>query len=113
MEDTTESENRKINYSIPTLKRNEYQMQMNRILLAVIGGVVSGILRVEGILNGLGMFLVWNVIGSATIAASLMGSEATDFFPNGLRDVFLSQNFAGLMTYILVWTVVYDVVHIF
>lgn len=108
MEDSSE-----LNYSLPMLKMNEYQLQMNRIFLAFIAGLVSGILRVEGILHGLGMYVLWNLIGSTILVLYMGPSHTKDFFPNGTRDVYLSQIFAGIMTFILVWTVVYDVVHIF
>jgi hypothetical protein len=102
-----------IDYSLPLLKMNEYQLQMNRIYLALIAGIVSGILRVEGIVNGLAMYVLWNLIGSSILAVYMGGSSATKHFPNGLVDIFTSQIFSGIMTYILVWTLVYDVVHIF
>lgn len=109
-----EASNSEVNYSIGNLKFNEYQLQMNRIFLASIAGLVSGILRVEGILMGLGMYLLWNLIGSSIITFYLGGVPQTRrFFPNGTRDIFLSQIFSGIMTFILVWTLVYDIVHIF
>jgi hypothetical protein len=110
MEDT----NGDVNFSIIAFKTNEYQLQMARILIALIAGIVSGILRVEGILNGLGMYALWNVLGSATVIVYMGGvARASKHFPNGARDVFLYHIFSGIMTFILVWTVVYDVVHIF
>ena len=103
-----------VNYSIPALKTNEYQLQMTRILIALIAGIVSGILRVEGIIHGMGMFALWNVIGSVTVILYMGGlSGALKYFPNGVGEIFLSQIFSGIMTFILVWTVVYDIVHIF
>ena len=110
--DPIESTNKDINYSIPLLKLNQYQLQMNRILIATVSGIVSGILRVEGVAFGLLVFIACNLIGSAVMCLTMKGG-VTNYFPNGVRDVFLSQNFSGLMTYILVWTLVYDVVHIF
>ena len=103
-----------VEYSLISYKFNEYQLQMNRIFLALIAGVVSGILRVEGILLGMGMYVLWNLIGSGIILVYLGGfRNAKNFFPNGAREVFLSNIFSGIMTFILVWTVVYDIVHIF
>ena len=110
MEESGESSD--VNYSVTVLKLNEYQIQMNRLLLAVIAGTVAGILRIEGVMYGVGVFSFWNILGSAIMAVSL-GKSSRDYFPNGARDVFLSQNFSGLMTFILVWTLVYDIVHIF
>ena len=111
--DPTSSSTGELTHSIPMLKLNEYQIQMNRILLAVIIGTAAGILRVEGILHGLVMFVLCNLVGSGILTAYIGPSHVTEYFPNGSRDIFLGQNFSGLMTYILVWTLVYDVVHIF
>ena len=58
------------------------------------------------------MFVVWNLTGSAILTV-YVGKAASEYFPNGVRDIFSSQNFSGLLTYILVWTLVYDIVHIF
>lgn len=98
-------------YSPIALKRNHHQMAMCRLLLGVLAGVVSGILRVEGIVNGLLMFLVANLVGSVVMCVQTRPVKA--YFENGLRDVFTAQLFSGTMTYILVWTLVYDIVHIF
>jgi hypothetical protein len=114
LSDSTMEEPTDVNYSVAALKANEYQVQINRILLAVIAGAVSGILRVEGILNGLIMYALWNIVGSLIMIFMAGGpSKARKCFPNGTWDILLSQNFSGVMTFILIWTIVYDVVHIF
>ena len=97
--------------SVPALRLNEHQVQMNRLLLSLIAGVVCGILRIEGVINGVGMYLLWQVIGSSIMVVAMR--DAKKYFPHGNRDVFLGQIFSGIMTFILVWTLVYDVVHIF
>ena len=102
-----------VDYSVLNLKQNEHQMQMNRICIALIAGVVSGILRVEGLQSGSLMFVLWNLIGSAIMIASVGFSSARSYFPNGVMDILTSQLFSGLLTYILIWTFVYDIVHIF
>ena len=109
----SEDTQQEINYSIPLLKLNQYQVQMNRILIAVISGVVAGIFRIEGILNGLVFLFFSNVLGSTIMCLSMRTEGVSSYFPGGVKDVYLSQNMAGLMTYILVWTLAYDIIHIF
>lgn len=101
-------------YSFVHVKQNEYQMQMNRIFMALIAGVVSGILRVEGVASGLMMYILSNLVGSAIICVNLGGvTSSKSYFPNGVRDIMTGQIFSGFLTFILVWTLVYDIVHIF
>ena len=82
------------------MKSND--MQMARMLIAVLGGIVAGILRIGGVGNGLICFALSNIIGSLILWQK---GEVTE--------VFSSNMFTGLLSYILVWTLVYDVVHIF
>ena len=103
-----------IDYSPILLKQNQYQVQMNRTLLSVIAGVVCGIIRVEGVFNGLLMYMLWQILGSTLMWRFAIPSASSSLcFPNGTREIFQSQLFSGLMTFILVWTLVYDLVHIF
>jgi len=99
------------------LKINQHQIQMNRVFLSVIAGIFCGIIRIEGVIHGLGVYIGWQLLGSLLMAIMTTlgggGASITEFFPNGLRDIFLSEIFSGIMTFILVWTIVYDVVHIF
>ncbi len=98
-------------YAPMPLKKNMLQMQMNRTLLAVIAGVFAGIVRVEGLLLGMAVFLGWQLVGSAVVLGYLRRPE--EYFPKGLRDLFVSGLFSGMMTFVLVWTLVYDLVYIF
>ena len=103
-------------YSPLVLKQNMYQLQMNRTLLSVIAGIFCGIVRVEGILNGLVMYCICQLVGSVIMwrfAISDHQRPGTDYFPSGIWEIFTSLNFSGIMTFILVWTLVYDLVHIF
>jgi hypothetical protein len=92
---------------------NSYYMQMNRVLIAVLVGVLCGILRVEGLIAGLSAFLIGNVVGSGIMLGSLRGKPAGEYFQSGAFEIFHSNLFSGLLPFILVWTVVYDVIHIF
>jgi hypothetical protein len=104
-----------IDYSPIILKQNLYQIQMNRMLLSVIAGLVCGIIRVEGVLSGVLMYCLWQLVGSVLMLkiAIPSGSCPSHYFPSGTFEIFVSQNFSGIMTFILVWTLVYDLVHIF
>ena len=89
-------------------------MQMNRILLSVIAGTICGIIRIEGILNGVGMYVLCQFVGSILMSVfACPNGGPSEYFQSGVRDIILGENFSGIMTFILVWTLVYDIVHIF
>lgn len=93
------------------LAKNTHQIQMSRTLLAVIAGSFAGILHIEGLLNGIMVYLVWQLIGSAVLIQYM--KRPAEYFPNGSRDVITTGLFSGIMTFVLVWTLVYDIVFIF
>ena len=87
-------------------KKNEYYMQMTRILIAVLAGIVAGILRVEGIANGVLLFVLANLVGSLILVFLHRDDKTTCNF-------FVSNFFGGALSFILMWTLVYDVIHIY
>merc|ERR1711971_95441 len=94
-----------------------YAMQYNartlanaRVLSGVVAGCVAGLLNYGG-LSGVGIFLLVTVLHSAMMCAN-MASDAKRHFLKA-RDLFISQISGGLLSFILFWTIAYDVVHIF
>lgn len=67
-------------------------------------------MKIEGLL-GVAVFIVVTLIHSTMIAAK-MGFEITRHFPKS-RDLFVSQFGGGLLSFILFWTLSFDMVHIF
>lgn len=87
------------------------QLGMIRTLLAVIAGVFAGILHIEGLLLGLTSYIGWQLVGSGIVWVHVGCVET--YFPKGKNDLLMNGFFSGMMTFVLVWTLVYDLVYIF
>mmetsp|Transcript_102851 Transcript_102851/g.245119 ORF Transcript_102851/g.245119 Transcript_102851/m.245119 type:complete len:114 (+) Transcript_102851:82-423(+) len=92
------------------LQENMRTLSNCRICAGVMSGCIAGLLKIEGTLGVL-VFIVVTLIHSLMICVKL-GFEITGHFPKS-RDVFVSQFGGGLLSFILFWTLSYDLVHIF
>lgn len=92
------------------LQQNMRTLSHCRIFAGVMAGCIAGLLKIEGLL-GVAVFIVVTLIHSTMIAAK-MGFEITRHFPKS-RDLFVSQFGGGLLSFILFWTLSFDMVHIF
>ena len=89
---------------------NTQQQYSNRILAAVVAGMVAGLLGCEG-LSGLVIFAAITLASSALTVFSL-GFQVEKYFVSWSAALF--GNFAaGLMTFMLFWILAYDIVHVF
>ncbi|KAF4658152.1 hypothetical protein FOZ61_005819 [Perkinsus olseni] len=82
-----------------------------RTFSAILGGILAGIFRVEGLQYGLVLFAVVQLLGSLLLYVRLGGDGKKYFISE--KDVMVGQLFTGLMGFVLMWTLVYDCVHIF
>jgi len=89
---------------------NLAELMKARGLAAVLAGVVAGILRIEGVVFGGVFFLTAMLASSALVAWS--ARPAGDFFAEG-GQVFSFGLSSGLMGFVLCWTIVYNLCHIF
>lgn len=127
---------------------NMRSLSLSRTLSACMCGIVSGILRVEGLVLGLGTFILYTLLSNLVLfflripASNKKDSSDDDSLTNRcsfftipksisqqhsehssstppstnmdtLKDIFVYNMFSGLLTYILTWTLVYDVLHVF
>jgi hypothetical protein len=78
---------------------------------AILAGSVAGILGMEGLAGFL--FFVFSCFITSGMLCLRMGSlSMSDFFPKP-NQVWTSGLTEGLMSYILFWTLLFDLVHIF
>ncbi|CAK9014191.1 unnamed protein product [Durusdinium trenchii] len=92
------------------LQQNVRTLTNCRIFAGVMAGCIAGLLKIEGLL-GVGVFILVTLIHSLMIAAK-MEFEVHRHFPKS-RDLFVSQFGGGLLSFILFWTLSFDMVHIF
>lgn len=84
-----------------------------RTMGALLAGVAAGVL---GLTNfwGLFFFVACAAVTSFAIMTFGCNGNPSKFFPKGTSELFsVQQVLGGAMTYILVWTVIYDAIYIF
>uniref|UniRef100_A0A7S0ZNZ5 ER membrane protein complex subunit 6 n=1 Tax=Noctiluca scintillans TaxID=2966 RepID=A0A7S0ZNZ5_NOCSC len=96
--------------NIAALQHNVRALGHSRVSAGIVAGCVAGLLKFEG-LSGLCVFVLITVLHSLMILTR-MGLSSRRHFPR-THDVFLNQFSHGLLSFILFWTLAYDMVHIF
>ncbi|EPT30765.1 hypothetical protein TGME49_239690 [Toxoplasma gondii ME49] len=95
----------------PSMVSHNYrQLTVNRHLAAVVAGSVAGIFGLEG-LAGLFVFVLVTLLGGCLMLLETR-FDCKLYFAS-TRDIFFAQFFTAALTFILVWTLVYNVVYIF
>uniref|UniRef100_A0A7S2NGN3 ER membrane protein complex subunit 6 n=1 Tax=Zooxanthella nutricula TaxID=1333877 RepID=A0A7S2NGN3_9DINO len=96
--------------NIMALQHNARALAHARVFSGVMAGCVAGLLRCEG-LAGLFVFVFVTLAHSAMIFVK-MSFQVQRHFPKP-HDIFVSSFAGGIMSFILFWTLSFDVVHIF
>lgn len=92
---------------------NEQSSMQVHTMSAILAGVVAGAFGLTG-LYGLLFFCACNVITSVMVAWKGCGGQSHVYFPPGTKKSFSLDNlFKGIMSFLLVWTVVYDAIYLF
>lgn len=96
---------------LPPRLRAPPRLRCSRVASAIIAGCVAGIMGMEG-LSGFLLFLVSCLVTSAMLCARMGSLGMLDYFakPHAIWTAGLTD---GLMSYILFWTLFFDLVHIF
>ncbi|XP_009792768.1 uncharacterized protein LOC107796353 [Nicotiana tabacum] len=100
---------------LPTFNAENMQNNMKVILysrtfMAIIGGVIAGILGLTSLTGFIFYFLVMAITSVALTAKAKFSIHS--YFDSWNR-VILDGFFGGLMSFVLFWTFAYDIVHIF
>mmetsp|Transcript_15970 Transcript_15970/g.40115 ORF Transcript_15970/g.40115 Transcript_15970/m.40115 type:complete len:116 (+) Transcript_15970:477-824(+) len=93
------------------IQQNARTISTCRIASAIVAGCVAGIMGMEG-LSGFLLFFVSCLVTSCMLCVRTGSVTMVDFFakPNQVWTQGLTE---GLMSYILFWTMLFDLVHIF
>ena len=89
---------------------NHNELMKARGLASVLAGVVAGILRVEGVVYG-AIFFVLVMLASSLVVVHHV-QKVSDYFAEP-ASVYTNGLSSGLMGFVLSWTVVYNLCHIF
>ncbi|KPA84925.1 hypothetical protein ABB37_01374 [Leptomonas pyrrhocoris] len=84
-----------------------------RTMGSLLAGVAAGVLGLTN-LWGLFFFVAFAAVTSFAIMTFGCSGNPNKYFPKGTSELFsVQQMLSGAMTYILVWTVIYDAIYIF
>ena len=79
-----------------------------RTMLALVSGIISGILGLSGP-QGCAIFMLYGIFGSLIFTLKL-GSSLKQYY-SGMKTIIYSQS-SGVMVYILSWVMVYNMIYI-
>uniref|UniRef100_A0A1B6DAU0 ER membrane protein complex subunit 6 n=1 Tax=Clastoptera arizonana TaxID=38151 RepID=A0A1B6DAU0_9HEMI len=97
-------------YSEPAVRNNSTVVEYCRTSMAALSGGTAGLLGLTGF-YGFG-FYVFAVLGLWVLLLLKAGSQWQKYFIN--RRILLSNGFfGGLFTYVLFWTFIYGMVHVY
>ncbi|CAH9104277.1 unnamed protein product [Cuscuta europaea] len=100
---------------LPTFNAENMQTNMkiiyySRTFMAIIGGVIAGILGLTSLMGFIFYFLIMGIVSVGLIAKAKFSVFA--YFDSWNR-IILDGFLGGLLSFVLFWTLAYDIVHIF
>ena len=119
------TENREINFEFTKISMqavsylpdkialNADTLSRVRTMTALLAGVVAGVLGITGVM-GFVWYLLHAVVVSFTVHLIGCAGHAEKFFPSGKKHLLsFGELMSGLLSYVLMWTIVYDSIYIF
>lgn len=103
------SGSKRVFVSQEALTANGKALHFVRVYLSVVGGVVAGILGATNFAGFFGYAVTQALV--MLVALAKMGFKVTEYFPSW--SVAMNGVGAGMMTYILFWTLSYNIVHLY
>ena len=97
-------------YNDSAIKRNAALVDYCRTSGAVIGGATAGVLGLTG-LYGFLFYFAYSVFLSMMLAVKA-GRNSTKYFQSS-SSIWFSGMLGGLFTYVLLWTFLYGMVHVY
>eukprot|EP00038_Savillea_parva_P027148 m.57831 g.57831 ORF g.57831 m.57831 type:complete len:112 (-) comp7789_c0_seq1:775-1110(-) len=97
-------------YDINNVRRNGAAINYIRSFGSVLSGSLAGIVGLTG-LQGFALYLVFSVVLSVLLRV-YCGSDVSLYFASSW-DVYTDGIMGGLFTYLLFWTLIYGMVHIY
>lgn len=97
-------------YNDAAIKRNYAVVDYCRTSGSVIGGATAGILGLTS-LYGFAFYFIYSVILSVMLAMKA-GHNSSKYFQSS-SSIWFSGILGGLFTYVLLWTFLYGMVHVY
>eukprot|EP00308_Calcidiscus_leptoporus_P003929 CAMPEP_0119378804 /NCGR_PEP_ID=MMETSP1334-20130426/49966_1 /TAXON_ID=127549 /ORGANISM="Calcidiscus leptoporus, Strain RCC1130" /LENGTH=111 /DNA_ID=CAMNT_0007398127 /DNA_START=17 /DNA_END=352 /DNA_ORIENTATION=+ len=97
-------------FSAEKIAYNTRSVNYCRVFVAIISGAAAGILGLTGLVGFLAFFLCTCALSAGLYLVT--GREPRPYFKAG-GDIWTEGVKDGMMSYILFWTLFYDIVHIY
>uniref|UniRef100_A0A7S0Q1B5 ER membrane protein complex subunit 6 n=1 Tax=Coccolithus braarudii TaxID=221442 RepID=A0A7S0Q1B5_9EUKA len=97
-------------FSMEKIAFNTRSLNYCRVFVAIVSGAAAGILGLEGLIGFLAFFITTFALSAG--AYLVVGCEPKPYFKLS-ADVWTEGIKDGMMSYILFWTLFYDIVHIY
>lgn len=97
-------------YNESAIRRNAAIVDYCRTSAAVIGGATAGVLGLTG-LYGFAFYFIYSLFLSLMLAVKA-GHNSSNYFQSS-SSVWFSGIPGGLFTYVLLWTFLYGMVHVY
>ena len=98
----------KQSYLPEAIAHNQKSLANFRSFLAVLGGILSGLMGFSGFAGFL-IFVPYSLVGSLFFTLKL-GTKLYEFYPS-IRTIFNTW-MSGFMVYLLTWIVFYNIIYI-
>mmetsp|Transcript_47745 Transcript_47745/g.116990 ORF Transcript_47745/g.116990 Transcript_47745/m.116990 type:complete len:113 (+) Transcript_47745:138-476(+) len=99
-------------HSALALARNATVTYQQRVLSAIIAGCVAGTLGLQS-WRGFVLYVVWMLCVHSPVVLAHCGFSAERFFTTGLRGVLVDNILSGALTFVLIWSLVYNIVYVY
>jgi len=97
-------------YSPEKISSNNYVVYFSRICVSSLAGCAIGILGITGIYGLLCYFLSYALL---TVLLLMKMQFNTEIYFQSTSQLIWDGLFQGLLSYVLFWTLLYDIVHVY
>ncbi|KAJ9464861.1 Rab5-interacting family protein [Diplonema papillatum] len=99
-------------YMPDKVAKNQQAVEKIRVVIACSTGALSGVVGLTG-LNGFLAFFLANLLGSLYLKYVILGGSTEKYFVPDYALLSIGSLFSGLITYVVLWTIAFDAVHVF
>eukprot|EP01118_Nematostelium_gracile_P017973 TRINITY_DN7824_c0_g1_i2.p1 TRINITY_DN7824_c0_g1~~TRINITY_DN7824_c0_g1_i2.p1 ORF type:complete len:106 (+),score=18.04 TRINITY_DN7824_c0_g1_i2:73-390(+) len=97
--------------SVESLTNNNNVLHFIRICILTIAGCIAGIMGLTGLWGFLSYAFFY--IFTEICILSKMKFQTNQYFPASTSQIFMDGVTTGLLSFILFWTLMYNIVHIY
>lgn len=92
--------------------KNAETLARMRTFVALVAGIVAGVLGLTGLMGGV-FYVIVGLCAGIVYSAVACGGSAGRYFSHNEQGALLSNVTSGALTYVLAWMVAYDCIYVF